>query len=305
MLQETPVGEKGASWFFVISLALSLLNSAALACDEQKVLEVRYPTRTIQSELSDYEKYWQGLLRLALEKSGCRFDLSPVDGEGLTHARIIRSIRSDGLVNVAYMGTSREFEAQMRPIRIPVFRGLIGYRILMIRAQDQPLFSSISNLSEFTRYSIGQGIKWSDVQILQDAGFQVIEMPYKSLFRALNAGRFQAISRAAHEIKPELALVRKELPGLAVEQSLILAFRQASFFFVAKDDTPLAEALEGGLNNAYDDGSFMAFYLSSPVVQQAHQILHEPGRRLFWIENNHLTPETRDLPGKYWFAFDN
>lgn len=43
----------------------------------EDIVEVRYARRTIDSDLSDYEKHWQGLLQLALEKSGVPYRLVP------------------------------------------------------------------------------------------------------------------------------------------------------------------------------------------------------------------------------------
>ena len=200
------------------------------------------------------------------------------------------------------MGTSPEFEQQLQPIRVPVFRGLIGYRILMIRDTDQERFSQVKSIVDLHGTPLGLGIQWSDVPIMRDAGFNVVEMPYTSLFKALAAGRFDAVSRAAHEIGPELMIVKAKLPRLTEEKSLVIAFRQASYFFVAKNDQRLAGVIRQGLLNAYDDGSFMDYFDNSPVVQRARQILDEKGRRLIWLENRYLSEETRNLPARFWFS---
>lgn len=297
--------KKGANLFSLIALFVLGPVTNVWPQSHTEVLEVRYAQRTIGADLSDYEKHWQSVLELALQKSGTPYRLTPVSGKGLTHARIMRSVNQDGLVNVAYMGTSKEFEKRLRPIRIPVFRGLIGYRILMIRKADQTAFSAVTRFEDVTNFSIGLGIKWSDVEIMEKAGLKIVQVPYGSLFKALQAGRFDAISRAAYEIEPELRIVRKNYPDLAAEQSLILAFRQASFFFVAKKNKRLAEAIETGLLNAYEDGSFMALFNSSPVVKRAREILHEKERRLFWFKNISLSEETRNIPARFWFDLKN
>lgn len=304
------------NWKCVLQSALCLVNlllvdsGLALGSDlqlgraDRKAIEVRYPQRVIESDLSDYEKYWQGLLKLALQKSGTPFHLVAVDGRGLTHARIARNLNSDGSINVAYMGTSPEFEERLLPIRIPVFRGLIGYRILMIRDDKQPLFNGITDLSGLKGVSLGLGIQWSDVPIMRDAGFDVVQVHYENLFKALDAGRFNAVSRAAHEIGPELEILAKKYTQLVAERSLIIGFRQASFFFVGKDDHALADVIRNGLLNAYHDGSFMQYFDESPVVQRAKQLLLEPQRKLLWIENRELSEQARMIPLKFWFTIN-
>lgn len=266
------------------------------------LVEVRYPRRTIESDLSDYEKHWRGVLELALQKSGVPYRLIAVDGRGLTHARIARSLNSGGSVNLTYMGTSAEFEKQLLPIRIPVFRGLIGYRILMIRDDQQPFFSAITDLSQLKGVSLGLGIQWSDVPIMKNAGFNVIQVHYENLFNALAAGRFDSVSRAAHEIEPELVILRKKHPHLVGEKALILGFRQASYFFVGKEDYALADVIRTGLLNAYNDGSFVHYFNNSPVVKRAKQLLLEPQRKLLWINNYELTEQSRMVPLKFWFV---
>lgn len=41
--------------------------------------------------------------------------------------------------------TSNEREEQYLPVRIPIYRGLGSYRVLLIQKDDQPMFSQLKN----------------------------------------------------------------------------------------------------------------------------------------------------------------
>ena len=270
--------------------------------NQPQLLQVRYYQRTIESELSDDEKYWIGLLKLALEKSGATYNMQAIAAKGVPHARLINNLLHSGPANIAFMGTSQALEKKLLPIRIPIFRGLMGYRILLTTKASAPAFKSVSTIKDLNHAIFGLGLNWPDEAIMKEAGLNVVTMPYYNLFNTLAGGRFQAISRAAHEIKGEYDILKESYPTLTIDNNFILAYRQASFFFVAPNNKKLASAITRGLENAYLDGSFLSYFNQHPAVINAMTLLKQPNRKWIWLENNHLSEETNKLPDKYWFA---
>ena len=296
-------------WLGIMVLAGSLLPLWGQAADEMHSeaessgpLQVSYFQRTIKNELSDYERYWVGLLEMALQKSGRSYELNAVVGDEISHGRINRSLEAGGPVSVAYMGTSTAVEATLMPIRIPVFRGLLGYRIMMTNDQSDELFQQVNSIVDLKKANYGLGLHWADVPIMKDAGLTVTELNYKHLFQVLASHRVHAVSRAAHEITGEFSILSKSFPNLRINQDIVLAYRQASYFFVGPHNKVLADTIEMGLENAYADGSFMTYFNGHPAVQSALKLLNGKQRKTIWIENHHLSPETRSLPDRYGFS---
>ena len=86
------------------------------------------------------------------------------------------------------------------PVRVPTRRGLLGFRLLLIRRQRQSEFRNIRSLDELRRFSIGQGFAWSDAEILRSQGLRVETGSYEGLFRMLAAGRFDCYPRGINEV---------------------------------------------------------------------------------------------------------
>ena len=62
---------------------------------------------------------------------------------------------------------------QQCPIRIPLFKGLFGYRVLLIRKQEQARFDQINTQQDLAKFLGGQGTHWPDTLILQANGLRV------------------------------------------------------------------------------------------------------------------------------------
>ena len=272
------------------------------AANAKEVLQVRYYQRTLDAQLSDYESYWINLLRLTLEKSGKKFTLTAIDAKGVPHARLVSNLLNNGPANIIFMGTSKEMEEVLLPIRIPVFRGLVGYRIMMTTREKREIFAGISSLKGLRKAIIGLGLNWPDEPIMKEAGLQVVTLPYYRLFNALAGGRFHGVSRAAHEIKGEHDILKQTKTNLVIDDNLVLAYRLATFFFVSPDNQALADALRDGLEKAYRDGSFLAYFNRHPAVHNAIKLLEDPDRKWFWLKNNHLSEQSQKIPDEYWHA---
>ena len=83
-----------------------------------------------------YEYRWK-LLDLVLahtRQADETIVLVPLAGEA-TQNRGIELLQT-GSIDVIALGTNVERESQMRPIKIDILRGIVGFRILIIRAAD-------------------------------------------------------------------------------------------------------------------------------------------------------------------------
>src|SRR6478752_7277333 len=99
--------------------------------------------------------YAKGLLRLALSKIPEKYEWDESTPTN-TESRIIQMI-DDNQLDVCWYATTNDFEERMLPIRIPMYRGLLGYRILMIKKGTQSKFDGIRTIEDLRRISLGSG----------------------------------------------------------------------------------------------------------------------------------------------------
>ena len=268
------------------TVALSTISAAALADPEV----LYYPKRTESPRWN----YALGLVQLALQESGSDYILQPTVDE-MSQTRAARELEL-GNIDFIWTGTSAEYEQRFRPVRIPVLRGLDGYRICVIDPERQSAFSAVQSLDDLKQLTIGQDPGWSDVKILEAAGLKVVTAPYDALPDMVERDRYDCFLRGAHEAPNEVA----KHPTLAVENDLLIVYPFTSFFFVNKTDAALADALEAGLKKAYEDGRFMRHFNSHPAIRAIFDEGRIEQRRRFDIPNPFLTDETRAIPDQYW-----
>lgn len=199
------------------------------------------------------DEYPITLLRLALEKSGKPYalKLSPIV---MTQDRVLLEIaRGDGGVDIIATMTSQAREQKMLAVRIPIDRGLYGWRLALVRDDRQDVLADVRDLAGLRRLRSGQGHDWPDTGILRGNGLPVsANSSYEGLFSMLSAGRIDYFPRAVIEIGPEVAAH----PGLAVDRHIVMHYPTALYYFVNRHNTQLADAVKRGLEAAIADGSF-------------------------------------------------
>lgn len=210
------------------------------------------------------------LLELALKKSGTDYDLRS-HPRPMPQGAALGRLASGSGINVVWSMTSKDREEQLLPIRIPIDKGLFGYRIAFVREQNRGIISNVKGLDELRAFVAGQGHDWPDTDILQGNGLKVMtSTAYEGLFVMLQAGRFDYFPRSILEIWDEAAVAGRQ--QLVVEDKVLLYYPTAVYYFVNKKDVVLANAIESGLNRAMADGSFDALFYErfGDVIKRAN-----------------------------------
>jgi hypothetical protein len=242
-----------------------------------------------------YDHYWQ-LLAQALaitEPDFGPFALRQATFP-MTESRAMEEIETGkGTLSVLVHGNVADYEQRLLPIRFPLDKGLLGYRVFLIRGEMQSKLELVGGLEDLRRYSIGQGREWGDVTILRQAGLTVVEgNSYKGLFSMLAAGRFQLFSRSVVEVGEELTRERPAHPELVVERHLMLFYPLTRYFYVTRSAAGgalagrISEGLERMLKNGQFDRMFEDF--KSPFERQ----IGFRNRLLIRVANPLQTPET-------------
>lgn len=212
----------------------------------------------------------------------------------------LRQMLSDGEFDLMWVGTRPELEKSFIPIRVPLFKGLLGHRIFIIRNGDQARFSQARNFNDLLELQAGQGRFWGDTPILESAGINVVKpVKYPSLFHMLDGQRFDYFPRGLHEPWGELDSF--EQLSLAVEQELMLVYPMPLYFFTNNNNPQLAKTIYDGLIRGTDEGKFDEIFLNNEAIKDAIERSNIKSRRVFRISNPALSPETPIDNEKLWF----
>lgn len=255
---------------------------------------VRFPRPEIEGDRrSDYALQ---LLQLGLSKSGTpyRVQLATIP---MNQERQVIELEAGRTIDVAPIPSSAEREARLLPIRIPIEKGVLGWRIGLIRKNGRAPFAELDSLEGLKRVRLAQGQEWPDTLILRANGIDVITAPrYESLFRMLVSGRFDYFPRSVNEIWDELD---SHPDTLEVEPHVALHYYYDAYFMVNKKSVRLAEDIRQGLEKAIADGSFDRLFDQYHGERLRKARLDE--RIVIELKNPLLTPGTPTDRPELWY----
>lgn len=247
-----------------------------------------------------YEYRWK-LLELALAHTPNADEsirLVPY-GEDVTQNRGIELLQS-GAIDVIALGTNIEREATMQPIKIDILRGIVGFRIFVIRAADQERIERLDEQSLKKQLTFGLNSQWADLPIMRANGFTVeTSTSYENLFVMLAGGRFDAFPRGLNEARREVEERKERYPQLAVEQTKAVYFPFPVYFWVSRENTALAQRIERGLKLSLADGSFRKLFETYHATEIA--MLAKEKRQVIRIANPILPAETPEPDTRWWW----
>lgn len=256
------------------------------------------------------DDYRVGLLRLALEQATGDHTMEVVHFD-VNRSRAIRALAAGSAVfNVIDSGNSRSREKRLTLVPIPLTRGLLGYRLLVVKRSNLHLFSDIDNFDSLQwKITFGSSPSWPDTEIMRHSGLKVVTGEKSQLYPMLRRGRFVAYPRSVQEVSQELRnLAGGNAEGgvtnpLVIEPSVMLSYRFDSFFYTGPDDESRARIIEEGLLAAYESGAFETYFNSHPSILQGLGELRHHRPLVFSLENPDLSERIRNIPEKFWISF--
>lgn len=275
-----------------------MLLMLSLSSIVEAIEKIYYPRQGPSSYT--HNDYPIRLLTLALNKSGAQYELlpSPDSVPAMVQGRGFKELENDrGIVHVMWSVTSKEREESVLPIRIPIDKGLTGWRLALVMKQNAGQFKHVKDIKDLKNYSAGQGHDWPDTQILQSNGLRVeTSANFESLFSMLEAGRFNYFPRSLRQIWLEAEQFSDK--GLVIDQYIVLHYPSGYYYFVNKNNLKLADAIRRGLESAIADGSFdKLFYLHHG---QALSLANIKKRTVIELKNPHLPNETPLDRKEFW-----
>lgn len=277
---------------FVFTSCLTLFITSSFTVAE---------TVSLARDSSDMPKLPYKLLASALERENAYERRYPYGNiKALPYSTRLQAARN-GEIDVFWAMTSRELEDEFIPVYIPIYKGMMGYRLAIVKQERRDQFAQVGSLQDLKRFTAGQGTYWADSKILEANGLPLVkEMKYDNMFRMLEAERFDYFPRGAHEPWSELEQ-RSEL-GLVVDEHVVLSYKAPFYFFVSKNKPNLAEHLYEQLNAMIEEGAYRALFHDDPEIKKAISLGGFDKRTVIELDNPSLSQKTPINRAELWYT---
>ena len=240
-------------------------------------------------------KYGEQLLILALSKLDQEFEIRTPNGPDMNEARGELEVIS-GSLDLEWMSTTSSRESKMIPVKIPIYRWILGLRLLLVQQERALELSQIQDLKDLQIYTGAHGKHWGDLPVYAANNLKVESLvKYENLFTLLEIGRVDYFHRGLNEIWSEYEQRREKL---AIADNVMLFYPLPVYYFVNKSRPELAAQIEKGLMMALEDGSFKEHFLNY------HGKFINKGqldkRRLIPLINPDLPTGTPEIDRSWW-----
>jgi hypothetical protein len=235
--------------------------------------------------------YFVSLLKMAFEKSNntSTITIIPHSGQG----RVLKMLAVSDLYDVVWTGASKERDKLLHRVPIPLFKGGLGWRGLVMRKDAKDTFKAISNTFELSQYIACQGRHWPDADILKQAGLTVqLVSHFDAMLQMLELQRCDYMPLSIFEGRAELAAVKDKFPMLMFNEKLIISYPITMNFYVKKSNLDLAIIIEEGLIQLIDSGEFEQHMREHSLTRNGFPLERFNDAIKLEINNNDISQET-------------
>jgi len=256
-------------WFPLMLIALSFCFFAEAGAEERPVMAFVYHSDdgvpSPDQPPSQRDLYTLEVLTQALERTRGTYGDFTLAPSPAMHEKYRPSAleHGDEGINISVFPAKAGLSDKVIPVRIPIHRGLIGYRVLTIRAADQPRFDRVRGAADLKTFRFGLLGPWDDVEILQHDGLRVETGPsQEGLFHMLDARRCDALSNAVPPAARLFDRYSPAYPAMAIEKQLLLHYPMPLYFWFrnSEDGRQRAERVRAGLLSMVRDGTLKALF---------------------------------------------
>lgn len=260
------------------------------------IQEIKYlpPSLSADRQMYEYE-----VIKAALEattQSHGPYKLSTWDGGDMNVLRTMREIARGEVVNVGTIPLSGELiNAELAIIPIPIMKGLLGYRAMIVRAKDVERLGAIEDIEKFRKLKLGQLDFWSDIAVYEANDFEVVRgASMEVLFSMLERERFDYIPLGVGEVEKIFASFQEKYPHLTILPSSYLYYPYPVYTFVCTCEPAIKDRLQTGLGVISNNGVLEKLF--SQQFGDALDKINARKSKIFRIENASIPEEL--LPEK-------
>jgi len=289
--------------FKISILILLLITRGTFASAASQGYEATQPIRYFQTGLR--HAFVITLLKLVLDETNN--DFGPYQLQAVTGMNELRgkaSLIAGVGVDVMISPVTACMLERLRAVPIPLERGLLGYRLLLVNENRAAEFANITTLEELnSKFTAGFNKSWIDHQILEFNQIPTVTSAYyQPLFKMLAAGRFDYFPRGINEAADEKKAFEETFPSLTIEPELALYYPYPRIFFVHKNNAALADRLETGLKRIRSNGLFQKLF--ERVYRDDLKRAKISQRRVIQLENPLLPNELPEPDTSSWLPPD-
>lgn len=270
---------------FLSGVLLSLVAARAF-CESAAPMKVKYlPPSSLSPDRQSYETQ---VIRAALDATIATYgpyDYSAWDGEDMNMIRNVREVSKGEVVNLATNPLSSELiNEDIEVISIPLMKGLLGYRALVVRRSDLERIGNIDQFEHFRKLKAGQLDFWSDIAIYEANHFEVVKgASIEVLFSMLDRERFDYLPLGVGEIEKIFASQKEHFPELAILPSTYLYYPFPVYAYVCRCEPQLGERIKAGLKKIQSNGELERIFSSK--FGAAMKKINSPDSQIFRMEN--------------------
>ena len=231
-----------------------------------RAIELTYPQKLSTHDARS--EFTLALLRLILSQSESQVILRPSKLTATQERTLL--MLADHQLDILWIGSSIQREEDFRAIPIPLYKGLLGWRIMLLHAQNAEMLKGLCSLQALRQFSVGLGGGWPEIPLFSDSGFTVhTTTTYDGLFQMLEKRRFDLFPRSIIEIWSELDSFAS--PHLVADPYVIVRYPAANYFFVNKDNEALAQLIERNFYKILKDGQYQSLFDSmlGPLISRS------------------------------------
>lgn len=204
------------------------------------------------------------LLKLALDstiKSHGPYQLN-VYTTRHSFSRASYMLEQGNVFQVASLGASQGFDKNLIAIKIPLYQGMLGFRLLASNKKSAIKMAKVNRLAQLRDFKAGFNNQWSDFSIFKTNGLPVeTAANFENLYKMLSYRRFDYFPRSIREIDAELERYQDETKNLVIVKNLALFYPHPIYYHVSPQYGNFAKRIEIGLKNILHTGKFKLLFL--------------------------------------------
>lgn len=282
---------KFSTFFIFLSLSFS-----AIAIDS---ILTNHPLSALDHRYDYPKKLLERVLQVTQEEYGY-FKVS-TNGVSMNRTRALASLIEGKHLHVMAEAPKPKWTESLLSVRIPIRKGIQGFRLFLTKNQHIERLSKISTLDEFKSIPTGSGEQWSTTRVLESAGFNVIKgVDYEGLFGMLVRDRFITFGRGINEVFAEYNDRKSSLKDLTIDERFVLYIPLPTYFFVTPTKPELRDRIEKGLLELIRNGEF-----DQIVNEEFGELIQKANldkRIKFVIPNPNLTDKDPIHIKEYWYS---
>jgi ABC-type amino acid transport substrate-binding protein len=288
-------------WFLLALFSILLLSPATLARAEDSVVYMAGP-QSDKDPSGDFKlKVLNKIVEVTKAEDG-PLEIKSVPADNTQRDAELADLVKGDRFQIAIEVTKPDWEKQALAVFVPVDKGLVGWKIGLIRKESQPALEKIQTIEELKNVPIGVAGQWASAAALEAGHFRhVTGNNYDGLFDMLMAGRFDIFLRGVSNVSAEYEARKAASPNLAIEDHIAVVIPTPQYIFVTPRRPALAKRLKKGMQQIQDDGTLDAMIKTE--FGEALRKIDLAHRKVFTITNPNTTPETAALfaDKRYWY----